>query len=300
MKRRTPLAGFLALALGLGLTGCGEGAPSTGQPGIEGSKGVTQAGVVTFATFARVLDDENDIAEGLDIDGLVSTDGDVESCGKLDFTSPDGEPGIDNQFGGLLPVIEKYVGSENIGQLLAAAIANGQLLILVAVDDLDDPVDDDHVTVRIAAGRGAPLLEANGKFIDYQTFGIDLEVAPVSKLEGRVRDGILEIDPGNAVLPVRVLDADFNLNLHGVVGRMKLTPDEIQGGMAFEGTLAGGLAVDDFKDIVQNLTIGQDVMSATSGLIGLLADLAPDEETGRCTQVSAALRIEATPAFIME
>jgi hypothetical protein len=298
MKRALSLASLFALSLSL--LGCGEGPTSSNQPGIKEQTGVTQAGVLTFATFARVLDDEKDIAEGLNVDGLVSTDGDVESCGKLDFTSPDGEPGIDNQFGGLLPVIEKYVGSENIGQLLAAAIANGQLLIVIAVDHLDDPKNDDDVTVRIAAGRGIPLLDATGKLIDYQTFGIDLDTAPVSKLPGSVKDGVLTIGPGDAVLPVRVLDADFNLALHGVVGRLTLTPEPLRGGISFEGTLAGGIAVDDFKDIVQNLTISSDVMSATSGLIGLLADLAPDEETGRCTQVSAALRIEATPAFIHE
>lgn len=286
-----------ALALStLALGGCGS-EPVTMTPAAHES--VTQAGVLTFATFARVLDDKTKVAEGLDIDGLDSPNGDFESCGMKDYTSPDGEPGIDNQFGGLLPVIEGFVGTENIGQLLAAAIANGQLLVLLAIDDLDDPKNDDEVTVRIAAGRGAPMLDGNGKYITYQTFGVDRETAPVSKLPGKVKDGVLHIGPGQAVLPVRVLDADFNLELEHAIGRVELTPDG-GGGLKMEGTLAGGIAVEQFKEIVKGLTIGEDLMMTASNLIGLLADLDRDEETGKCTRVSAALRMETTPAFVLD
>lgn len=278
---------------------CGCSAEESTAPAPQPA-GVTQAGVITFATFARVLDDKAYIAEGLNIDGLVSPDGDAPSCGMKDFTTPDGEPGIDNQFGGLLPVIEGYVGTENIGQLLATAIANGQLLILMAVDDLDDLRNDDHVTVRVAAGTGTPLLDSAGAFITYQTFGVDRDRAPVSTLEGRVKDGVLEILPGDAVLPVRVLDAQFNLALHGVIGRLTLTPDEEGGGVTIAGTLAGGIAVVDFKDIIKSLNVSQGLIDSTTGLIGLLADLNRDDDSGKCTQVSAALKVETTPAFILD
>ena len=285
--------GVLAAAL---LAGCSaEETQPTPAP-----KSVTQAGVLTFATFARILDDDTKVAEGLNLDGLVSTNGDEASCGMKDFTSPDGEAGIDNQFGGLLPVIEGYVGSENIGALLAAAIANGQLLILFAIDDVDDLKNDDDVTVRVAAGTGVPFLDAQGKFITYQTFGIDRVTAPVSKLPGRIEDGVLHVGPGQAILPVRVLDAKFNLDLHEVAGRIELTPDESGGGVSMKGMLAGGIKVVDFKDIIASLDIGQDVIASATGLIGLLADLVPDEETGKCTQVSAGLRVETTPAFILD
>lgn len=292
MKRAISL-----LACAAALAGC---ATEETTPAPVEKKSTTQAGVITFATFARVIDDKAHIAEGLNVDGLVSPDGDASSCGMKDFTSPEGEPGIDNQFGGLLPVIEGFVGSENIGQLLATAIANGQLLIVMAVDGLDDPRNDDDVTVRIAAGSGTPLLDAQGKFITYQTFGVDRVRAPVSTLEGKVKDGVLEILPGDAVLPVRVLDAQFNLALHGVIGRVTLTPDPSGGGVTMAGTLAGGIAVVDFKDIIKSLNVKQELIDMASGLIGLLADLERDADSGKCTQVSAALRVEATPAFILD
>lgn len=286
----------LSLAAALALAGCTVESETIKE---EPKPGVTQAGVLTFATFARVIDDAANIAEGMNIDGIDSSMGDVETCGMLDYTSPDGEKGIDNQFGGLMPTIEKFVGSENIGQLLATAIANGQLLVLLAVDDVDDVKDDPEVTVRIAAGTGIPLLDASGKFITYQTFGVDRDRAPVSKLKGRIKDGVVEFGPGDAILPVRVLDALFNLELHGALGRIQLAPDEQGGGVAMNGMVAGGIEVSAFKDIVKQLNIQDDVMGAAS-LIGLLADLAPDPETGVCTQVSAALRMETTPAFILD
>jgi hypothetical protein len=279
------------------LAGCASEPPASHG---SSKQSVTQAGVITFATFARILDDKAHIAEGLNIDGVVSPDGDAASCGMKDFTSPEGEPGIDNQFGGLLPVIEGYVGSENIGQLLATAISNGQLLILMAIDGVDDVENDDDVTVRISAGLGTPLLDGEGKFITYQTFGVDRDTAPVSKLPGKIKDGVLHVGPGQAVLPVRVLDAKFNLDLHGVVGRVDLTPDENGGGVTMKGTLAGGIAVADFKDIIASLNIGQDVIQMATGLIGLLADLERDDDSGKCTQVSAALRVETTPAFVLD
>jgi hypothetical protein len=256
--------------------------------------------VITFATFARIVDDKAGIAEGLNIDGRVHPMGDMLSCGMRDFTSPEGEPGIDNQFGGLLPVIESKVGTENLGALLATAIADGQLLILMAIDGVTDPENDPSVSVRIAAGTGAPFLDAQGKFLPYQTFGIDRMTAPVSTLPARIQGGVLEIGPGDAVLPVRVLDAKFNLALHSVVGRVTLTPDPAGGGLAMSGTLGGGVATADFQGIVEQLNIGQDAISAANTLVALVADLAQDDTDGRCKQVSAGLKIESTPAFILD
>jgi hypothetical protein len=286
--------GALAAALGAALLalGCGSSADSPAGP--------TRSGVITTAGFARVTDDTARIADGLNLDGQDTETADPASCSQIDFTSPSGEKGIDNQFGSLLPLIESYVGTENIGQLLSTAIANGQLLIVMAIDDLDDPVNDDDVTVRVAAGLGRPLLDAQGKFITYQTFGVD-PASPVSTIEhGRVTNGTLEFGPGFAVLPVRVLDANFNLAMHGVMGRIKLTPDAEHGGVRMKGIIAGGLAVADVKGIIAKLNIGQDLISTATTVVGITADLQRDEDRGVCLQLSAGLEFETTPAFLLD
>ncbi len=305
MRPRRRTARACALALGCAsIAGCyGEDAAtpsaSAADAATEGALGSTAkpGSVITTATFARVVDDKRGIADGLDLDGRVSGKDDAASCHQQDFTAPDGTPGIDNQFGTLLPIIEGFVGSENIGQLLAAAIANGQLLIVMSLEGVDDPVNDPEVTFHLAAGRGAPLLDTSGAYIPEQTFGIDLFAAPESTLPAHITDGTLFVGPGDAVLPVRVLDANFNLSLHGVRGRAKLTPGAT-GGFALSGLLAGGLRVDDFKTIMPALNVGQELIKTAIGLIGVTADLAQDEH-GTCLEVSAGLQFEATPAFVL-
>jgi hypothetical protein len=281
------------LLAGVFLAGCGTSPVPTPAPGV------TQGGVLDFATFARIIDSTKGIAEGVNIDGRIHPDGDLLSCGMHDYTSPEGVPGIDNQFGGLLPVIEAKVGSENLGALLAAAIADGQLLILMAVDGVKDPMNQASVSVRLAAGTGAPLLDANGAFLRYQTFAIDTATAPVSTLPGSIENGVLKIGPGDAVLPVRVLDASFNLSLHQVRGVVNITPDPIGGGIAMSGTLGGGIATADFQGIVEKLNIASSAIQAATSLVALIADQAQDPTDGKCKQLSAGLKFTTTPAFLL-
>ena len=279
---------------GLALAGCAS--PPSAAP-----KGVTQGGVITFATFARILDDKAGIAEGVNIDGRVHPTGDALSCGMRDFTSPEGVKGVDNQFGGLLPIIEAKVGTENLGALLATAIADGQLLILMAIDDVADLENDAKVSVRVAAGVGTPLLDSQGQFITYQTFGVDRATAPVSTLPGRIVDGVLKVGPGDAVLPVRVLDAKFNIALHGMVGDLKLTRDPLGGGgVTMSGTLGGGIETSDIQGIVTKLNIASSAISAATTLVALVADLAQDPNDAHCTQISAGLKVETAPAFVLD
>ena len=290
---RAAVVAALALA-GLAVAGCASPAPTDEAP-----KGVTQGAVITFATFARILDATKGISEGVNIDGRIHPMGDMLSCGMRDYTSPTGERGIDNQFGGLLPVIEAQVGTDNLGQLLAAAIADGQLLILMAIDDVTDLKNDPAVSVRFAAGTGTPLLDSAGNFVAYQTFGIDRVTAPVSTLPGRIVDGVLHIGPGDAVLPVRVLAANFNISLHLVHGQLTLTPDD-GGGVVMNGTVGGGIATADFQGIVEKLNIAQSAISAATGLVALIADQAFDEDSGKCKELSAGLKLTTVPAFILD
>jgi hypothetical protein len=254
--------------------------------------------VVIGANFGREFG--NGVAEGLDVDGTVSVDGDPDHCGKADFTSPDGRPGVDNQFATLLPLIEGIVGQENITQLLGAAIANGQLLIVLRLDGVDDLTNDDDVTVRLGAGLGAPYLDADRKYEPYQTFGFDAASAPVSVFEGgRIVDGVLTAGPADAVLPVRVLDANFNLAVKGSFLRFQVKPEPIYGGAALDGVLGGAIGVKDFEGIVSGLNIDPALIQTVPTIVGGAADIAPDE-AGRCTRISATLTVQTETGFVVD
>ncbi len=292
VNARLPSIAAIALSLGA----CGERQPVEQIDAC--ATGKTMASVMTFATFAEKKSDT--IAEGIDIDGIVSEPGDTKTCGKPDFTSPDGRKGIDNQFGGLLPLIKGLVGAENLDAILEGAIANGQLLILVAVDGVDDAENDECVSVRLGAGLGTPFLDTAGKYEPYQTFGFNEEDTPVSRLPaGRIENGVLYAGPSDIVLPVRALDAAFNLKINAAKLRMKVTEDPLNGGLAVSGVTAGGIDVEEFKNIVRELNIAGGAVDAITGVVGGVADLAPNAD-GSCQEVSAGLRIESEPAFLLE
>jgi len=260
--------------------------------------GETKGAVTTAISFARQVGDDS--YDGLDLDGHVSVEGDVAGCFKGDFVGPNGELGIDNQFATLLPLVEEFVGEENIDALLEGAIANGQLLIMLALTGVDDPLNDDCVDFRLGAGLGTPFLDTTGSYEPYQTFGFDEETAPPSSLQrGRIEDGVFTAGPGHVVLPVRILDAAFNLDLQFSHARLKVVRDPIAGGITLEGLVSGGIHVDDFNDIVTSLNIGDDVIGAVVPIVAGLADLGMDED-GICKRVSAALKIQSTPAYLHE
>lgn len=289
---------FMAVVTLTAASGCSgwEGEP---VPAADCSAtGDTMGAVVTKVTFGKLLDDGT--AEGLDLDGHDTTEGEEAGCYKQDFVSPDGRRGIDNQLAKLLPVVDEVVGTENLDALLEGAIANGQLLIMLAVTGVDDPINDDCVDLRLGAGLGTPFLDTEGDYVPYQTFGFDEQETPSSAIvKSKIEDGVLIAEAGRVTLPVTILDADFDLDLDFAGARLNVEPDPLGGGLRVAGLMGGGIMVEDFKGIVSGLTVGANVVDAIVPLLSGLADLDPDED-GVCRRVSAALEFETTPAFLYE
>ncbi|MCA9634202.1 MAG: hypothetical protein KC766_41440 [Myxococcales bacterium] len=290
----TGLCGFV-------LAACG------GDPEVDDTPAKAASGnfgaVLTFATFAQQLEQPTDsspgVAEGLNLDRANGIGEDAATCFKKDFDGPDGREGVDNQFAVLLPLIKTFVGEDNIDVLLEAAITNGQLLIVMELQGLDDLDEDPDVRLTLGAGTGAVLQDTTGAYELYQTFGYNREEAPTSSFEGYVRDGKLYAHADEAWLPVRVLDADFNLHVRGAQLEFDLTREPRVGGVFVEGLVSGGINVDDFKEIVAGLNIGSDLQKLATSVIGGTADLAPDAD-GVCQEVSAALKFRASPAYILD
>lgn len=277
-------------ALVVPLYGCGGDA----TPAPCTASGDSKTSVVTFATFAKQLDSK--AVEGLDIDGVVSDGSDEAGCYQVDFVAPDGTAGIDNQIASLLPLVEGLVGEGNIDVVLSTAIRSGQMLILMAVRGLDDPMNDACVDVAFGTGSGIPYLDTGGKYLPYQTFAWTRGVSVLYR--GRIDGGVLSAGPGNITIPVQMLDAKFNLSLHHTRIRMLLTADPRVGGATVAGLVAGGIEVTEIAAAIKDLNIGDSVKGAVVPLLASKADLGRRDD-GLCHQISTALRFETTAAFVI-
>ena len=139
------------------LTACGL--PSPGGDGDTDAPTVVQhTAVLHTVDFAREADG---VTRGFDLDG------EPDACDTPDFTSPDGTPGIDNNFATLLPLMER-VGGAAFEDLIQGAVDSGEFLLVVRVTD--DGTDCARLEVFRAAEPG--LVGADGQLLANQTLPV--------------------------------------------------------------------------------------------------------------------------------
>jgi hypothetical protein len=79
---------------------------------------------------------------------------------------------------------------------------------------------------------------------------------------------------------------------------MRVTPVADGDGVSLSGFVGGGIVVEELAKVIESFNIGESVKGAVIPLLKTRADLAMDG-TGECRQISAALRFETTPSFIL-
>ncbi|MBP6835378.1 MAG: hypothetical protein KA978_31630 [Deltaproteobacteria bacterium] len=230
------------------------------------------------------------VVDGFDLDGRVSRNDDAASCRRVDFTSPDGTTGIDNQLSLLVPVLETQTAGA-LDEAVQAAINSGQLLLSMSIEGLDDRRDDPCVQLVFRQLRGMPFVGSDHRLDPGQTFETARD-QPVSRVTGRMRDGVIEAGPFPLALPVAVLDARFVLNLHNARIRLRWRSDD-----TFDGMVGGGIPADELIAIVQTLGIPQELRSLVARLVNGITDLDPDAD-GNCRRFSSALSFEGRGAFV--
>ncbi len=282
-------SGVARLALCAALAGCGDDAP---PPEPQRCPVVKREATLVIARLGFVRGDpmRDGVSDGLDLDDHDSTVGDAVGCGRPDFIAPDGRRGVDNQLARLLPAVDQLTGGALDG-LIQGAINNGQLLVALTLEDLDDRCNDPDVTLVVRRVQGAPLVGADNLLDPGQTFDLT-RAEPVTRARGRVTDGLLTVAPTRIPLPVAVLDARFVLNFYSARARIRLLAD----GNA-EGILGGGVSVREFGAETERFGIDPPVRDVIRTTMRLTADLAPDE-SGACQHLSAAVAIVARSAFV--
>ena len=240
----------------------------------------TQVAIITEMWFARVN-------EG--VTNSVNLDGDEPGCGQEDYVSPNGDAGVDNSFGSLIPILELTEGAA-IEVYIQDLINNGEVLIMLEMEDLDDPYDDECVNFNLLRGLGEPTVGTDKIIESGQTFDRNNDL-PQSRAEAQVvSGGVLEASPLEFRLPFQIFDIQLEFVLHGSTLRFEQGVDGHH-----TGFVAGGLYINEIIDFVSGRD-DIDIGDLITDFVTSKADLWPDE-TGQCQGISVVFEFKAKPAF---
>jgi hypothetical protein len=254
--------------------------------------GEPRAFVISTLGFTRV-DAKTGTVPGFDVDGVVSDGTDAGSCFKKDYTSPDGQAGIDNQLAGLIPDVEKVLGNAVDG-LIQGAINNGDLLILLQVEGAESTQNDGCVDLTVELGKGKPTLGTDGVIEGYQTFDRNPKGEVSHGTSGKIQDGVLTIGPFELAIPIAIFDVAFTVHVHHALFRFTVDADD---GVLKEGILGGGVVPQEILDGVKNGAGVDKYIPVLTLVLKGATDLAPDD-MGTCQELSAALQLTAVNAFV--
>ena len=249
----------------------------------------TWSGVIYELRFGR--EEPSGVSLGDDIDGHVTSSSDPEGCFRPDLTSPDGVPGIDNQFARILPLVEA-VGGEAIEGLVQGIINQGRLLLMMELSGLDSLVDDDCVHFDFFYGKGVPEISNQGFIVSGQTFDRDQEKPSVKIENVGLQSGVIEVEGLSMTLPLQVFDQSYILE----IGRGTFFGEFTQDGELI-GYLSGAIDVEAVARRVEMIEGGGQVAALVPGFLRQQADLSPDDE-GVCQELSITLTFKAKPAYL--
>ena len=309
---------IVCAALGIALVACGN-ASSEGAAGAGGGAGGTGGGVepplVTSGYVASAfgffypggLESE---VPGFDLDQRVSS---AESpapndCAHDDFTGPGGEQGIDYNFLRIIFDEEQKEDGEYVfggfreGQIvdgvINGAVKNGSMTVLVDVQGIDDPQNDDEVTVQVFGSEDSPMKGTDDEVLPFAT----LSVHPnprfhTEAVAGSIVDGVLTAGPFDLIFPINIQIVNDEFVIHDSWLRIELGND------TFQGLIAGFWDVSNIRDIIgkpttDNGNAANFTIEQFETAMALHADGDYDPNAGLCTSFTTMFTFGGVQAFI--
>lgn len=252
----------------------------------EPAEGPAEQVVITQLLFTRAVDG---VSDGFDLDDQASSGDDATGCGKEDFESPDGEAGIDNATSGLIALLE-LTEAAALEPLIQQTINQGELLLVVELQGVDDPVNDDSVDVYLWQALGVPSIGTDGFIEPGQTIDRDHSIPPSIVTDVPLVDGQVIARGFEARLPITIFDASIDLRIYNAALRLDLHEDG-----SHSGVLAGALQYDGLLESLSTAAIDSGLQEQLPILLGQMADL--EDENGVCRVMSANLSFAGTDAF---
>ena len=249
----------------------------------EGETGETLTFVVQAADIPLV-DLSTRRAYGFDLDDRVGF------CGVSDFVSiTTGEAGVDNQVAGeLLPALYAASGVPSVGTQLTDAIAAGDFLLGLEIEDVDDMTNDRSVNVRLVIlelPAGATLrLDGSAPAPD-QEFIVRQVLATIPF--AAIVEGRLELDVPSFPLWLPLEGGDgLTLNL----SRFRLAGDVSREAIS-EGNLGAYFDIGEAVGVAEWIAPGVVTAETIEDFVR------PDVSAGgSCRGVSMGMSFRAVPA----
>ena len=226
---------------------------------------------------------EGPISFGKNLDGNTDGSATAKTCAHENFVSPSGEPGIDNQMYRLIGCI---YGWREDGQVEINANemrrTSGLAMILIEVADVDDPRNDDEVTVTFYRSIDQFVLDSAGQVLPFSSYRVDYtgdKPRYGDSLKGSIVDGVLTTESGPVRLPFY---GNYNY-MHPVIRDMSIRLEIAADGTTATGQAFGYYDLEQFLYMVGGL--GPVISTANFSCPAFfdaahrLADGYPDPET---------------------
>lgn len=232
---------------------------------------------------------------GLNLDGKI---------GARDYTSPDGEKGIDNAFYRVTGCNTGFRGPEGQVQLFASKFLrnfqyNRMIIELSGVESLSD---DPSVEVTIMRGRDPYVLDATGEKVapgGSQRVDMRYGKSLIQKLEGKIEGGVLTTTPVKDATWAWQIESNHPRALQIRDMRLRLTltasnADGLMGGYFDVNTLL------DWTNGYATHHLAYDRLDAPEFYWAMrrAADAYPDPKTGENTALSSAITLNMAQVFI--
>ena len=233
------------------------------------------------------------IALGMNLDGKV---------GPNDFTSPDGEKGIDNQLYRALGCIFSYRSGPNDffdNEEIGKDDYNRIVIELTGVQSLEN---SPHVSVTIYRGLDPLLTDASGNgFLPGGTERVDTRWGRkfIQHLEGRITDGVLTTDAHDFTFPWATFNLPADEYMRAARFSLKLTPT------VAEGLIGGYADIETWylqtmkSESTHHQSYGQLSPPSLYKAFRRFADAYPDPKTGANTAISSALHARFVQVFVL-
>jgi hypothetical protein len=233
------------------------------------------------------------IAVGLNLDGKV---------GPNDFTSPDGEKGIDNQMYRVIGCIVGWRGPEGQSRHFVKSYQqkfdyNRTMFEITEVDSL---TNDPDVTVTLYRGRDPLYTNSAGDFVAGGSQRIDYRWGKefIHTMKGKIVDGVLMTEPKRVIMPESTARGVPKMDIHEWRLQLKLTET------GAEGLMGGYIDVERFYNALgqnwgtHHRSYGQESLPSEYKALHRNADAIPGAD-GRNTAISTAWDVKFSQVYII-